>query len=683
MKSMQPKERERLLSHWQRAASDGDPIGCIATSFTFDAPFFEEECLTRFVGMETSPQEDPHGYIVEREERLSQVGVAVMVDRRHVVRARSLRWNLLPVSVPRGGVFHPKLTLLVWEHRVRLMVGSCNLTEPGYRANYEHLGVLDFTPAGDTPLSVLQDTLEFLEQCRALASGDPNAAQGPQPVVRTFLEQVRRQTQSWNDPAWKRGDPTVRLFAVLPRTKSLLEQIQAVAWNGPGPTEATILSPFYDGADRVRATVDALVAVMGVQGERSIHFHAPGRALPSGVMQIDLPGALREGGHRRVVHQFSVVRERDAQGELRPLHAKSLWLERGERAVFVIGSSNFTGPGLGIPGGPINVEINLVYTLPDSAGAFSRDCAAAYPPADEVDPAHAKVEFQEPPSQTADPEGFHLLPQAFGAALFTPDADRGSLQLEIGADAPPAFEVSEDGAGIILAEGTWAAQGRPAEVVLDWNERRPPSGLVVGWVTKGGESRKAIWVVNVTDAARLPAPDELRLLTLDQLIDVLTSARPLHEAVAEALRAAAHTEDLGSDARAGDALARHSGNAFLLRRMRRVAAALEGLRQRLQRPAYNLDALRWRLHGPVGPINLARQLATAEGRGAAFMVAEVARTVASVDWGLVGHQLGAAAVKAEVVTVIEGLRQLVHGASDPPPPALVAYVEETFEELLR
>ena len=137
--------RERFLDSWVRREGFGQPMGCIATSYTFDAAFFEEECLGRFVGMETQPDEDKRVYLVEREERLSQVSCVVLVDSGHVPRSRSLRWDLLPVTVPSGGIQHAKVSLLIWEHHVRVLVASANLTEYGYRRNFEHVGVLDFT----------------------------------------------------------------------------------------------------------------------------------------------------------------------------------------------------------------------------------------------------------------------------------------------------------------------------------------------------------------------------------------------------------------------------------------------------------------------------------------------------------------------------------------------------------
>jgi hypothetical protein len=61
-----------LLGFRERQDADGPPIGCLATTCTFDARFFEEQCLARFVGMESAHREDSRADLNEREDRLSQ-----------------------------------------------------------------------------------------------------------------------------------------------------------------------------------------------------------------------------------------------------------------------------------------------------------------------------------------------------------------------------------------------------------------------------------------------------------------------------------------------------------------------------------------------------------------------------------------------------------------------------------
>jgi len=57
----------KVLDAWVPPEDAGEPIGCVATTFTFSPVFFEEECLGRFLKLETDPKEDGQLYLVERE----------------------------------------------------------------------------------------------------------------------------------------------------------------------------------------------------------------------------------------------------------------------------------------------------------------------------------------------------------------------------------------------------------------------------------------------------------------------------------------------------------------------------------------------------------------------------------------------------------------------------------------
>src|SRR4051812_39697023 len=64
--------RRRALDLWIAPREAGEPLVCVATTFTFDATFFETECLGRFLQMDTHPSEsEAVGYLIEREEKLA------------------------------------------------------------------------------------------------------------------------------------------------------------------------------------------------------------------------------------------------------------------------------------------------------------------------------------------------------------------------------------------------------------------------------------------------------------------------------------------------------------------------------------------------------------------------------------------------------------------------------------
>ena len=159
----------RLLSAWEPPEGAGIPVGCVATTFTFSPVFFEEECLGRFLQMQSDAIEDGPIYIIEREEKLAGVRCAsVLVDACHAKGSRSLRWDLLAARVPKA-ILHAKISLLCWSNCIRAIVASANLTDDGYRRNREIYGVIDFHEGSQAPLQLLDDINAFLRSAAAYA----------------------------------------------------------------------------------------------------------------------------------------------------------------------------------------------------------------------------------------------------------------------------------------------------------------------------------------------------------------------------------------------------------------------------------------------------------------------------------------------------------------------------------
>src|SRR4030095_15783296 len=145
--NIMPKKNDdkRLLDNWIPPTDAGLPIGCFATTYTFQSDFFEEECLTRFLNIESKADEDGPVYLIEREEKLNNIScAAVWVDQAWARQKRNLRWDLVPVRLAQG-ILHSKVCVLQWVNYVRIIVGSSNLTKPAYRANQEIYAVIDLS----------------------------------------------------------------------------------------------------------------------------------------------------------------------------------------------------------------------------------------------------------------------------------------------------------------------------------------------------------------------------------------------------------------------------------------------------------------------------------------------------------------------------------------------------------
>jgi hypothetical protein len=300
--SLTEQTRMRLLDLWRGEGDFGPPLGCVTTSFTFDAELFEEQCLARFLSIQSNPNETAKAYLIEREEKLAQCFACVLVDGAHAAPDRSLRWHMLPVTLPAGGVLHAKLTLLAWERRVRLMIGSANLSEPAYRRNQEVMAALDFSEDENPAPDVLAQCVAFLHRVRRFAPGFARTEAGPQTALADFLSSIEQRARSL--PIAEKGEAECVLVPLVPEGDTVIDQLRAL-WPGPRPDRAWALSPFFDEDQKASATAAAFAGLLTTRGARSLCIAAPGRTLPDGTVQIDAPEALKTSSHTSLEHAFS------------------------------------------------------------------------------------------------------------------------------------------------------------------------------------------------------------------------------------------------------------------------------------------------------------------------------------------------------------------------------------------
>ena len=80
-----------LLELWRPPANAGDPVGCLATTYTFRPGLFDEQCLARFLEIESEPDREDLAFLLERESRLGSVYAGVLVDHTKAGVEHSLR----------------------------------------------------------------------------------------------------------------------------------------------------------------------------------------------------------------------------------------------------------------------------------------------------------------------------------------------------------------------------------------------------------------------------------------------------------------------------------------------------------------------------------------------------------------------------------------------------------------
>ena len=179
----------------------------------------------------------------------------------------------------------------------------------------------------------------------------------------------------------------------------------------------------------------------------------------------------------------------DVDGEHRPLHAKSLWLWNDRWHVYMIGSSNFTGAGLALPGRSPNAEANLVYVFREDGGLVRAMEDSLPATGDRIEDLDAAVWEAATEDDEDGAGGRPVLPAGFEEALFTPDADGGTLSFRLGSRGMPAeWEVrapggSGDAADVVLAAREWREAGAPGRSTGRGADRARPRP----WMSTGAD----------------------------------------------------------------------------------------------------------------------------------------------------------------------------------------------------
>lgn len=677
----------KLLDAWNPPSDAGEPIGCFATSFTFDPVFFEEQCLSRFLHLETDPDEHGSAFLIEREEKLAQVRcAAALVDQHWCRGARNPRWSLLSARVPQA-ILHAKVGLLVWTNRLRWITASANLTESGYRRNQEVFGCLDYYLGCEAPLAPLMEGLAFLEA--ALATSEPQAAEDSPAVERCWA--FLRYSRGMID-AWKLEEPLpkhmpIRVVPVFTGAgrPSAIDQLQALWPNSAPAKSAHVLSPFFDPPGSSELAPAELWKLLRKRGEAEATYYVTvERATEDAAPLIRAPKALADS----IPADRPSASVKFAELKLEPgreLHAKGIYLHDDRWLAYLLGSSNFTRAGLGLTG-PKNLEANLVYIVDYAANdMLAATIDKAFPPSEPLDIDDTVMWQLAANEDEQTPGEFAELPPAFGAAILDlDDAENLILRLVVGTGAPAgwrAFVEADDSsvAEVPVTDEESAVRNAQEEIVVPWSGRRPPSGLWVDWNEAEG---RAWWPINIASSAVLPAPDELRDLPLELLIEILMAARPLHRVMAEYLK----RKGKGTSAGSGVEIDPHKKvdtSGFLLQRTRRVSAALAGLAAVLAKPVATEDSLRWRLYGPTGARAVAQAIlkdADANSCGAmkGFLLAELALVLSQCEPTTAVGFLPVERIKAEIAKLTLELREQERTLDEQAPDNLRRYVADAF-----
>ena len=614
----------KLLDHWSAPEGAGNPVACLATSFTFQADFFTQDCLARFLKLSTVTNEgDAISCLVallEEEDRLSETQVSVLVDRSSPSEKRNLRWDLLPIAVP-GGLLHAKVAVLVWERSARVVLGSANLTSAGYRSQVELGLAIDLDADCQVPKPVLIDLVNELHQFVDLV---PSGESGPKYRARQTVRLLADRVDQLDLPAAPKGEFRMALAPARPGLNPLTRLPEV--WKGSQPVWATVVSPFWDDSVEAPAIEAIWSRVTGRPATRRGMTLVVATDPTTGVVQA--PSSIAR-------HGAEVMRFDAPEGEQRRLHAKLILMESDDLIAAMIGSSNATEAGLGLNQHRGHHELNLWVGCP-SGSVLAKQLRGL---ARLGDPVVFDEESWEPESDE-DELTLPVLPLGFETCTLMGTAGSEARLTFMVTKLPSAWDVRTPTGTVVLDSNAWSALGSPSTVSISLAEPSLPTYLLVNWRSIDGESCRATWTANVDDRSILPPPDGFDEVTVEQLLAALASTRPLPFALERELRRKEKLQS-GESPIDLDPLHRYDDSALLLQRTRRLSLALWRLQERLGRPATNLDAIHWRLHGTLGPLAIADGLVRSIDDGktlpgeAQFILAELALTVSSVDWASV------------------------------------------------
>lgn len=605
----------------------GRPLVCVASTYSFHAPFIESELLPRFLGLKFDETEGVRPFVVEREERLATARVCVLVDADHYDPSQStLRWDQLPVRVPRGAQ-HSKVVALIWENYARLIVSSANLTRPGYRRNREIAGVVDFYDhESSAPRRLVLDAIAFLqnvsEWVRASAKAKARLSEA--------LEEARTRVRSWRKmPAdfTPLERPRVTFVGGLPREKdgvarSPLEQVIEI-WGTRRAREITVMTPFVgDLAGTSDPVVEKLLEIPRTRDVTG-YLVVPGR--PS----EDDAKRMVAGLPRRFVESWSLAWRvdlsdvptyvvplcRSDETANRDLHAKGILVGGDGVAMLLCGSSNFSPHGMGV--GVANVEANLCYLdNPDTKRNGLR--------LEDRLPVDWDKDFCDHPiwPETAEPiedeqAGMDRpLPSAFLWAVYNQRTAVLTVAVDPSAEFPLEWSLRWPG-----------ERSDEAPPLADHRQHpRPPvegcivlqlatslrganiAGLRLLWRDEQGALQSATLPVHIESGDDLLPPEEFRSLTADGILECLLSGREPAEWV-EALERRQAAGKGNTAAREIDSLRAVDTSGYVLYRTRRLGAALATMGERLLRTVRTRDAMAYRLRqDPLCPIALVEAL---------------------------------------------------------------------------
>lgn len=325
----------------------GPIIGFWATTFDFNPEFFETDYLPSLLNLGSWDDRHWTSRIILEKELAKMESATIMMDpHRYQGRPRSMRVALLP-GRGQHSKLHAKVMIVYHENAVRLLVGSANITEQGYRSNIEIVANYVVTKKNPIYAPLLKSALQ--------SSKTHLIAWRSKPVDDLIARSIK-----WLDTL-ESGNKVDNLttFAWSSGSAPLWNQILG-RWGNEPINKITITSPFWS---EEAGSGPLLVVVKKLQERNILSDNAEVLLVTEGISNAKdewrpiLPNSY--GSHdftklgircyaQSVDPSVSIEEAGGIENTfVRKLHAKVFMLEGTNTTLAYMGSANFTHKGWG------------------------------------------------------------------------------------------------------------------------------------------------------------------------------------------------------------------------------------------------------------------------------------------------------------------------------------------------
>ena len=349
----------RKLMNWARQDPDhGNVVGMLATTYDLDPTFFDSDYLPTFLGL--GAWEDTswsNRVAMQRALARTEAAVVMMDARRFRGRPRSLHIEVTPAVGPSGIKLHAKILVVIQERAVRLLVGSANLTEGGYRYNRE-VG-LPIVVTAQTPKLAALVAEALVDMHEPLQPWWTPAADRIRTLALETMEGWQKSKEDENRFAWSWGTRSLarRFTDLWPDEKILGVTIISPFWTDEGDAGPVAKLLALLGRDRISGARIQLLTEAAPETQSTFRPALPAALAAWDASQLGVRGEVQAVDPRVLPEE---VGGRTDYQPIRPLHAKIVVVEGLKTTLAYIGSANFTRHGWGFIGARSNIEAGVI-----------------------------------------------------------------------------------------------------------------------------------------------------------------------------------------------------------------------------------------------------------------------------------------------------------------------------------